>query len=85
MLGILVSWQSKSEKSLSLSSSEAEYVALFETVMEVLFAIKLLRCMKISVKYLVMVKVDNVGIICMASNIAATSCTKHVDIRYICK
>ena len=37
--------------------------------------------MKISVKYPVMVKVDNVSAILMASNITTTSCTKHVDIR----
>ena len=30
----------------------------------------------------VMVRVDNLGSILMASNITTTSCTKHVDIRY---
>ena len=37
--------------------------------------------MKISVKYLVRVKVNNVGAIFIASNIGTTFCTKHVDIR----
>ena len=38
--------------------------------------------MKISVKLSVIVKVDNVGIIFMDSNIFTTSHTKHVDIKY---
>ena len=38
--------------------------------------------MKILVKYLVLVRVDDVGAIFMAININTTSCTKHMDIRY---
>ena len=67
---------------MSLSSSEAEYIALSEAVKEVMFVVQLLRSMKIAVKYSVMVKVDNVGAIFMASNITITCHTKHVDIRY---
>ena len=57
-----------------------EYVAISENVKEVMFMIQLLGNMKI-VKYPVMVKVDNVGAIFMASNITTTWCTKHLDIR----
>ena len=38
--------------------------------------------MKILVKYQVMVRVNNIGVIFMASNITTTCHTKHVDIRY---
>ena len=37
--------------------------------------------MKISVK-LGMVRLDNVGVIFMVSNMIATSCTKFEDVRY---
>ena len=37
--------------------------------------------MKISVKYPVMVVVDTVDALFLASNITTTSCTKHIDIR----
>ena len=47
-----------------------------------MFVIQLLGIMKISIKYPVMVWVDNVGTIFIASNIATISHTKHVDIRY---
>ena len=45
-LGILVSWQSKSKKSVLLSSSEVEYVALSEAVKEEMFMIQLLGRIK---------------------------------------
>ena len=43
VLGVPVSWQSKSQKSVSLSSSEVEYIALSEAVKEVMFVIQILR------------------------------------------
>ena len=46
--------------------------------------VQLLGSMKIIVKYPVMVRVDNVGAIFMASNIMTMCHTKHVDIRYKC-
>ena len=82
VLGIPVSWRSKLQKSVSLSSSEVEYIALSEAVEEVMFVAQLLESMQIVIKYPVMVRVDNVGAIFMASNIKTTSRTKHVDVWY---
>ena len=81
VLGVLVSWQSKSQKSVSFSSSEAEYTALSDVVKQVMFMVQLFESMNIIVKYQVMVRVDNVGAIFMASNIITACCTKHMDIR----
>ena len=72
----------KSQNSVFLSSSEAEYIALSQAVKEVMFMVQLLGSMQIVVEYPVMVRVDNVGAIFMASNITNISCSKHVDIRY---
>ena len=47
-----------------------------------MFVVQLLGSMKIMVDYPVMVRVDNVGVIFMVSNITTTCCTKHVDIQY---
>ena len=55
---------------------------LTEAVKEVMFIIHLLGGMKISVKYPVMVRVDNIGAIFMASNITTKSHTRQMDIRY---
>ena len=60
LLGVSVSWQSKSKESVSLSCSEVVYVILSQSVKEVMFVIKLLESMKISVRYPVMVRMDNV-------------------------
>ena len=45
-----------------------------------MFVAQLFESMQIVVKYLVMVRVDNVAAIFMASNITTMSHTKHVDI-----
>ena len=45
VLGVPISWQSKLQKSVSLSSSEAEYIALSEAVKEVMFLTQLLESM----------------------------------------
>ena len=82
VLGIPVSWRSKSKKSVSLSTSGAEYIALSEAVKGVIFVAQLLKSIQIVVKYLVTVRVNNVGAIFMASYIMTTSQTKHVDIWY---
>ena len=82
VLGVPVSWQSKAQKSVTLSSSEAEWVALSEVVKGIMFMIQLLGCMKFSVKLPVMARVDIVGAIFMAHNITTTSYIKHIDIRY---
>ena len=81
VLGIPVC-QSKSQKSVSLSSSEAEYIALFEVVKEVMFMIQLLESMKILILCQVIVRVDNVGALFMANNITTMLHTKHKGIRY---
>ena len=47
-----------------------------------MFVVHLLGLMKIVVKYPVMVRVDSIGAIFMASNITTNCCTKHVDISY---
>ena len=53
---------------MTLSSSEAELVALLEAAKVVLFMIQLFLSMKLSVKFPVIVRVDNVGVIFMATS-----------------
>ena len=82
VLGVPVSLQSKLQKRVSLSRSEAECVALSEAVTEVMLIIQLLGSIKIFIKYSVTVRMDNIGAIFITSNITTTCCTKHRDIRY---
>ena len=68
------------QRSMTLSSSEAEWVALTEVVKEDMFIFKFLQSMKISIKFLVTVRVDNKEAIVVVDNVTVTSHTKHVDI-----
>ena len=56
VLGMPASWQSKAQESLTLSSSESEWVVLSEAVNKGIFVVKLLQCMKILVKVPTMVQ-----------------------------
>ena len=80
--GVLVAWQSKSQKSVTLSSSEAEYVALSEVAKNIKFIYMILESMGIKVELPIIVRVDNNGAIFMSENLAVSQRTKHVDIRY---
>ena len=79
--GVPVAWRSKAQKSVTLSSSEAEWISLSEAVKEIIFVLQLLEAMKIKVELPVIVRVDNIGAIFMGTNVTTTSRTKHVDIR----
>jgi hypothetical protein len=82
LLGAPILWKSKAQKSVSLSSSEAEYYALSEAAKEIKFVVQILLSMGIPVKIPVIVRVDNMGAIFMSENASASSRTKHVDTRY---
>ena len=67
---------------MTLSSLKAEWVALFEAIKEIMCMIQLLKSMKISVKLPVMIRVNYVGAIFMASDITTTRHTKNMDVWY---
>jgi hypothetical protein len=82
LYGSPIAWRSRSQKSVSLSSTEAEYVALSEVATEIIFIKDILEFMGIEVKVPIVVNVDNVGAIYLAKKAGSTSRTKHVDTRY---
>ena len=57
--GVPVAWKSKSMKSVVLSTTEAEYVAVSEVVKEIKVLYRMLRSMEIKVTLPIKVKVDN--------------------------
>jgi hypothetical protein len=79
--GVPVSWKGKGMKSVVLSTTEAEYIAVSEVVKEISFLIQLLQGMNIEVQLPVKIHVDNVGAIWLANNRNTSERTKHVDIR----
>ena len=79
--GIPVVWKSKSMKSVVLSTTEVEYVAVSEVVKEIKFLYQVLRSMEIKVPLPIKVQVDNDGAIWLANNSSMSEKTKPVDLR----
>ncbi len=77
-----ISWRSKSQRSVTLSSTEAEYVAITDYAKETLFMKQVLEFLNVEVKLPIMVHVDNIGAIFLANNKVTSQCTKHIDVRY---
>jgi hypothetical protein len=82
LLGVPVCWRSKSQKGVTLSSTEAVYVAISEAVKEVKFIYYLFCDFHIKVILPVIIKTDNIGAIFMAENSLTGVKTRHVDTRY---
>jgi hypothetical protein len=82
LLGVPICWRSKGQKGVTLSSSEAEYVAISEAVKKIRFIYYLLESIDVNVKLPIIVRCDNVGAIFMAENSSSGVCTRHVDTRY---
>ena len=78
----LISWKSKTQSHVTLSSAEAEYVSVSELVKEVLFVLQLLELIEIQVVLPIKIFIDNIGAIYMARNNASGPGTRHVNFRY---
>jgi hypothetical protein len=82
LLGVPILWKSKAQRSVTLSSAEAEFGALSEAAKDIKFVAQVLESMGIKVELPIVVRVDNVGAIFMSENVSTTSRTRHVDVRY---
>jgi hypothetical protein len=82
LVGVPILWKSKLQRTVALSSTEAEYYAMSEATKEIKFILQILISIGITVQLPMIVRVDNVGAIFMSENATATSRTRHVDARY---
>ena len=79
--GVPISWRSKQQRSVALSSSEAEWYACSEAVKEILYVAQLLETFKVKIQQPLIVRVDNIGVIYMSEQDGVTSKTKHISTR----
>ena len=81
--GAAVSWASSTQRCVTLSTTEAEYVALGEGVKEALFtgAVLSFICPELSGSC-VRVFEDNQGAIALAQNPLSSARSKHIDVRF---
>ena len=81
-----VMWSTKKQKTVSLSSAEAEYMALSSAVQEVMwfrrFLCEMLNVSSMSVRVSMSVFVDNQAALHISKNDVYHDRTKHIDIRY---
>jgi hypothetical protein len=81
-----ISWVSKRQKTIALSSTEAEYMALTETCRQITWQRSLLQEMSYQLPPFPLYG-DNQGSLFLASNPAQEHRTKHVDVHhhYVCE
>ena len=77
-----VSWSSRKQSLVALSTSEAEYVALSLATQEAIWLRRLMSDIRESAEEPTNLFEDNQGTIAMAKNPVSHSHTKHIDIKY---
>ena len=82
MAGGAISWLSKKQTSVALSTAEAEYISLSSASQENAWLRRLLVDIGLNVQGPTVLMEDNQGAISMAQNPVNHSRTKHIDIRY---
>ena len=77
----LISWKTKKQNIVALSSCEAKYISLSMCVQEAMFLRKLISLVY-DVEMCVKIGVDNQGTIALAKNPINQQRSKHIDVRY---
>jgi hypothetical protein len=82
MAGGSVSWGSKLQQSVALSSAESEYMAASVATQEALYLRRLLGDLGVEQRGPTVIWEDNQGCVALAKNPVHHQRTKHIDIRY---
>lgn len=78
----VICWNTKKQSSVTASSTEAEYMALFEAVREALWLKSLAKNINFELKNPIIIFEDNQGCISIAKNPSCHKRSKHIDIKY---
>eukprot|EP00253_Pinus_taeda_P013834 PITA_13834 len=78
----LVSWFSKKQSSISLSTAEAEYVAAASCCTQLLWMMQTLQDFQITCTPPISILCDNTSAISISKNLVMHSKTKHIPIKY---
>ena len=79
--GTLINWTSRKQGSVTLSSTEAEYVSISSHCQETIFIQSLLDEISTSTKPAIIYE-DNMGCIYLTKNYQVGTRTKHIDVRH---
>lgn len=78
----LITWLSKRQSTIALSTAESEYIALFEATKEAVWLRQLLTDIDSSASDATVINVDNQSAAAIANNNKSTKRIKHMDIKY---
>ena len=78
----LISWHTRKQPTVALSSAEAELMAVVDVVKEILWMKQVLEEMKHKVRVPVDIHIDNQSAMKMAKNEIEHDRSKHIDIKY---
>ena len=81
LCGGAISWKSQCQKTVALSTVEAEYMALATTIQEVIWIRNLLKELGFDTQTTTVYE-DNMGAIAVSKNPEHHGRTKHIDVRY---
>ncbi|GAA5904679.1 hypothetical protein JCM5296_003624 [Sporobolomyces johnsonii] len=77
-----ISWNSRRQRSVAISSTEAEYVALSEAAREAVWLRQLLTDLGYTASSPTQIRGDNTGSLILASHPSSHSRTKHIGVHY---
>lgn len=81
--GGAISWTSKRQSTVALSTVEAEYIALASTCQEAMWLKQLIEEIEsIAAKKPMQIYSDNNGAISLSKNACVSQRSKHIDVRY---
>ena len=80
--GSAITWRSKKQTVVALSTAEAEYIALASAAQEAVWLKRLISDLRGSEEKTITIYEDNQSAICMGKNQQYHGRTKHVDIKY---
>jgi len=77
----IISWRSRAQKTVVLSSTETEYMALSDGSQQAAWLQNVLKELEYNLRPILLAG-DNQGSIFMSCNLVQEICSKHIDIRY---
>lgn len=82
LAGAVISWGSKKQATVALSTAEAEYMATCTATQEAVYLRKLLQDLRVPQSRATIIWQDNQSCIKMGKNAVFHNRTKHIDIKY---
>ncbi|KAH9726202.1 hypothetical protein KPL70_008169 [Citrus sinensis] len=78
----VISWSSRKQKSVALSSAEAEYIAATESVCEAVWLRRILKDLQFNQDAATTIYCDNMSAIALTKNPVFHAKSKHIELRY---